>query len=111
MFSPLDYTPEELFDANDEIGFGSERFKVGDIVYIHPDICETQKGSSITDEMVKYAGSPTVVTIAGHGSYRLDLDNEYFIWDDYCLLTQEEFARYVSGVFQGASEELLEDLI
>ena len=111
MFSPLDYTPEELFDENDEIGFDSERFKVGDMVYIHPDICGTQKGASITDEMVEYAGSPAVVTAVTGGSYRLDLDNEYFIWDDYCLLTREEFARYVSGVFQGASEEMLEDLI
>ncbi len=98
MFSPLNYSPEDLFDDENKDGLDSERFVVGDSVYIHPDLRETDKGASVTEDMLNYAGSlARIVRVLGN-SYKLDVDDADWVWDDYCLLSQNEFAQYITGV-------------
>ncbi len=85
------YTPEELFNEENDIGESNEWYNVGDKVYIHPDLQECEKGHAVVHDMLKYAGEPATITHKRSTSYNIDTDHGAYAWDDYMLMSEDDF--------------------
>lgn len=87
-----------IFDESNKERLGAELFEEGDMVYIHPEIEETDKGDAVADGMVKYAGKAAMIVIKHSDNYELDIDGGEYVWDDFMLMSEDEFNEYYNQV-------------
>lgn len=86
---------DDLFNSENKERLGAKLFREGDIVYIHPEIRETEKGDAVTNEMTAYADALAIIQRKyDNTNYELDIDDGEFFWDDYMLLSEEEYKNY-----------------